>query len=93
MTGTATTKRTPAKRAARNAPAAKKTSAKRTATKVTKKATVKKKVNAARPSELPVMTAHFPLNTGDGTEVPDLMGGATGELMNVDASAGWVSRR
>jgi hypothetical protein len=47
-----------------------------------KKTPVKKKVRAAKPSELPPMSAHFPLNEGEGNAVTDVISGVTGKLSN-----------
>ena len=55
-----------------------------------KKAPAKKTVRAAKPSELPPMTAHFPLNEGEGTVITDLVSGATGKLENANDSV-WSS--
>jgi hypothetical protein len=51
---------------------------------------VMKRVVPARPSEIPPMSAHFPLNEGRGSVLTDVVGGAVGQLTNAD-DASWSS--
>jgi hypothetical protein len=49
------------------------------------------RVAAAPASQLPAMTAHFPLTDGVGTVVKDLIHGVKGVLENADPDTAWTS--
>lgn len=48
-------------------------------------------VTPAPSSELPPMTAHFPLTEGEGIVVEDMVDGVTGMLENADPESAWTS--